>query len=210
MPANLDFLVLILNFTIAGDTRAGPAPPPPARPPTLIKNGTARRLQPSPLCARKKPAEAGAALTRLGFRSDEMKRISLLHAARGRPIIVEWERDARHSAGLSRSVDGNSMTKQHLQTEWRFSIRPLSPQVTSHGQWSSANSISHSARGPQFRSAPFILIKSKNKKKRGTCRSVWCPATKGPPSPTREPDTGRALPPRIGFAKAAPPSPNYF
>ncbi|GBP68465.1 hypothetical protein EVAR_52626_1 [Eumeta japonica] len=26
-----------------------------------------------------------------------------LTAARGRPIIVEWERDARHSAGLSRS-----------------------------------------------------------------------------------------------------------
>ncbi|GBP83240.1 hypothetical protein EVAR_52041_1 [Eumeta japonica] len=31
--------------------------------------------------------------------------------ARGRPIIVEWERDARHSAGLSRSVTHRYVTE---------------------------------------------------------------------------------------------------
>ncbi|GBP92368.1 hypothetical protein EVAR_84849_1 [Eumeta japonica] len=35
------------------------------------------------------------------------------HAARGRPIIVEWERDARHSAGLSRSVTHRYVTERY-------------------------------------------------------------------------------------------------
>ncbi|GBP25922.1 hypothetical protein EVAR_81807_1 [Eumeta japonica] len=34
-------------------------------------------------------------------------------AARGRPIIVEWERDARHSAGLSRSVTHRYVTERY-------------------------------------------------------------------------------------------------
>ncbi|GBP14860.1 hypothetical protein EVAR_75444_1 [Eumeta japonica] len=33
--------------------------------------------------------------------------------ARGRPIIVEWERDARHSAGLSRSVTHRYVTERY-------------------------------------------------------------------------------------------------
>ncbi|GBP70454.1 hypothetical protein EVAR_52795_1 [Eumeta japonica] len=36
-----------------------------------------------------------------------------LCAARGRPIIVEWERDARHSAGLSRSVTHRYVTERY-------------------------------------------------------------------------------------------------
>ncbi|GBP09657.1 hypothetical protein EVAR_76631_1 [Eumeta japonica] len=32
---------------------------------------------------------------------------------RGRPIIVEWERDARHSAGLSRSVTHRYVTERY-------------------------------------------------------------------------------------------------
>ncbi|GBP05885.1 hypothetical protein EVAR_101483_1 [Eumeta japonica] len=35
------------------------------------------------------------------------------NAARGRPIIVEWERDARHSAGLSRSVTHRYVTERY-------------------------------------------------------------------------------------------------
>ncbi|GBP30701.1 hypothetical protein EVAR_75924_1 [Eumeta japonica] len=37
----------------------------------------------------------------------------VLNAARGRPIIVEWERDARHSAGLSRSVTHRYVTERY-------------------------------------------------------------------------------------------------
>ncbi|GBP75524.1 hypothetical protein EVAR_58805_1 [Eumeta japonica] len=43
--------------------------------------------------------------------------------ARGRPIIVEWERDARHSAGLSRSVTHRYVTERytfhkHQAAQW--------------------------------------------------------------------------------------------
>ncbi|GBP91758.1 hypothetical protein EVAR_33148_1 [Eumeta japonica] len=42
------------------------------------------------------------------------KNIEVLQCcARGRPIIVEWERDARHSAGLSRSVTHRYVTERY-------------------------------------------------------------------------------------------------
>ncbi|GBP31666.1 hypothetical protein EVAR_84112_1 [Eumeta japonica] len=39
--------------------------------------------------------------------------------ARGRPIIVEWERDARHSAGLSLVRSGSSQCTLHSTCESR-------------------------------------------------------------------------------------------
>ncbi|GBP87854.1 Oxygen-dependent choline dehydrogenase [Eumeta japonica] len=55
-------------------------------------------------------------------------------AARGRPIIVEWERDARHSAGLSRSVTHRYVTERYTfhkylrQAENLSYTSPIIPQ----------------------------------------------------------------------------------
>ncbi|GBP06354.1 hypothetical protein EVAR_4515_1 [Eumeta japonica] len=38
--------------------------------------------------------------------------LSIACCARGRPIIVEWERDARHSAGLSLVRDNRSIVQR--------------------------------------------------------------------------------------------------
>ncbi|GBP89202.1 hypothetical protein EVAR_60381_1 [Eumeta japonica] len=51
-------------------------------------------------------------LSRTG-RNVKTEAVCYCSAARGRPIIVEWERDARHSAGLSRSVTHRYVTERY-------------------------------------------------------------------------------------------------
>ncbi|GBP80415.1 hypothetical protein EVAR_59090_1 [Eumeta japonica] len=45
---------------------------------------------------------------------------AIISAARGRPIIVEWERDARHSAGLSRSVTHRYVTERYTFSKYLY------------------------------------------------------------------------------------------
>ncbi|GBP17898.1 hypothetical protein EVAR_7891_1 [Eumeta japonica] len=50
---------------------------------------------------------------KVGIRAKVLRDNDFECAARGRPIIVEWERDARHSAGLSRSVTHRYVTERY-------------------------------------------------------------------------------------------------
>ncbi|GBP15533.1 hypothetical protein EVAR_9310_1 [Eumeta japonica] len=62
----------------------------------------------------------------LPYTTREMGRVNGLYkcCARGRPIIVEWERDARHSAGLSLSFGDSEL---HSRTPWAASGRGSGP-----------------------------------------------------------------------------------
>ncbi|GBP07221.1 hypothetical protein EVAR_92108_1 [Eumeta japonica] len=53
--------------------------------------------------------------------SSVLRNNCMMLAARGRPIIVEWERDARHSAGLSRSVTHRYVTERYTFHKILFS-----------------------------------------------------------------------------------------
>ncbi|GBP81965.1 hypothetical protein EVAR_62785_1 [Eumeta japonica] len=51
--------------------------------------------------------------TARGDETNETSPCGTVGVLRGRPIIVEWERDARHSAGLSRSVTHRYVTERY-------------------------------------------------------------------------------------------------
>ncbi|GBP95646.1 hypothetical protein EVAR_13073_1 [Eumeta japonica] len=66
--------------------------------------------------AARSPSAKRRAITATKFYSPKQRSIfnwCCLYVLRGRPIIVEWERDARHSAGLSRSVTHRYVTERY-------------------------------------------------------------------------------------------------
>ncbi|GBP25012.1 hypothetical protein EVAR_94307_1 [Eumeta japonica] len=69
-----------------------------------------------------------------------------LCCARGRPIIVEWERDARHSAGLSRSVTHRYVTE-------RYTFSNSSDHRNTHGKVENTITNAAHARGRRARGA---------------------------------------------------------